>query len=405
MSLIGKFAHLPGRPKASEAMPMLEKIASLVKPIMKKRGWKVGVLGEFFPANPALLGININHGQRINLRLRPPNNSAVFYDLEQLVLVMLHELTHIAHGPHDTSFYKLLAELEEEYYDLKRKGYSGEGFHSDGNRLQGTRLNEYQGRQRGLAAAEKRLQQQRVMGRGGVLGGSEVGGKSMREIVAEAAERRLKDDKTCKVDTKEAEEEARKAQEESVVMDATDMTVLDETVHAEAASSRKRSLSEAGTEDAPIVIDDDPVDVSQPPSPRTTLTVGGSSTESASSSRTVSAASTPPTSRPPSVPTDPKPSAPVVTKPVFSGGRGGRPTASNAVFVSRTKAPGKTLTTWTCGTCTLINPISARRCDACESPRPVQNTDDAWFCEFCGAGPREMGFWSCLECGWVRKSG
>jgi hypothetical protein len=37
----------------------------------------------------------------------------------------------------------------------------------------------------------------------------------------------------------------------------------------------------------------------------------------------------------------------------------------------------------------------------------VQKTSDAdgWWCEFCGAGPREMGFWSCLECGWVRKWG
>lgn len=30
---------------------MLEKIASLVKPIMKKRGWKVGVLGEVSKAS------------------------------------------------------------------------------------------------------------------------------------------------------------------------------------------------------------------------------------------------------------------------------------------------------------------------------------------------------------------
>jgi len=35
------------------------------------------------------------------------------------------QLTHIEHGPHDASFYKLLAELEEEFYELKRKGYSG----------------------------------------------------------------------------------------------------------------------------------------------------------------------------------------------------------------------------------------------------------------------------------------
>jgi len=95
---------------------------------------------KFLPSNPALLGNNMNAGQRINLRLRPPGDTSTFYEYDQLVLVMLHEvslgvrsygqadaqLTHIEHGPHDASFYKLLAVLEEEYYDLKRKGYSGE---------------------------------------------------------------------------------------------------------------------------------------------------------------------------------------------------------------------------------------------------------------------------------------
>ena len=83
----------------------------------------------------------MNAGQRINLRLRPPGDSSNFYEYDQLVLVMLHEvgclllcrlsltslpkLTHIEHGAHNATFYKLLGELEEEYWDLKRKGYSG----------------------------------------------------------------------------------------------------------------------------------------------------------------------------------------------------------------------------------------------------------------------------------------
>lgn len=35
------------------------------------------------------------------------------------------QLTHNEIGPHNPSFYKLLGELEEEYYELKRKGYTG----------------------------------------------------------------------------------------------------------------------------------------------------------------------------------------------------------------------------------------------------------------------------------------
>ncbi len=334
------------------------------------------------------------------------------------------------HSPHDASFYKLLAELEEEYYDLKRKGYSGEGFHSDGNRLQGLRLNEYEGRKKGLAAAEKRLQQQRVMGRGGVLGGSKVVGKTMREIVAEAAERRQKDDKTCKVDTKEAEEEARKAQEESVVVDATEEDAVEQP---EAVSSRKRSLSEAeaeaGTADAPIVIDDDVPDEAPRPACTRPTWATEASAGSTASSWTISAASTPPTSRPPSAPRDSKPAtagAPRSGPNSSSKAATGLPTSgpspsitpsisdatsstASAISDSATKpkAPRKPPTTWTCGVCTLINPVAARQCEACENPRPVQKTSDAdgWWCEFCGAGPREMGFWSCLECGWVRKWG
>ena len=127
----------------------------------------------------------MNAGQRINLRLRPPGNTTTFYEYDQLVLVMLHELTHIEHGPHDASFYKLLAVLEDEYYDLKRKGYEGEGFHGKGDHLPGFKVDEYHGKARGLAAAQKRLDTQRKIGKGGVLGGSGTGGKTMKEVLAE----------------------------------------------------------------------------------------------------------------------------------------------------------------------------------------------------------------------------
>ena len=39
------------------------------------------------------------------------------------------------HGPHDQTFYSFLSGLEEEYYELKRSGYAGEGFFSNGRRL------------------------------------------------------------------------------------------------------------------------------------------------------------------------------------------------------------------------------------------------------------------------------
>jgi hypothetical protein len=41
------------------------------------------------------------------------------------------------HGPHDQTFYSFLSRLQEEYYELKRSGYAGEGFFTNGHRLGG----------------------------------------------------------------------------------------------------------------------------------------------------------------------------------------------------------------------------------------------------------------------------
>ncbi|EKC97956.1 zinc ion binding protein [Trichosporon asahii var. asahii CBS 8904] len=385
--LVRAFEHLPNRPKSNEARPLLEKIASQVKPIMSKRGWKVGTLAEFLPANPALLGININRGQRIHLRLRPPGNEDTFYEYDQLVL-----LTHIVHGPHDDKFYKLLGELEEEYYGLKSKGYSGEGFNSDGHRLNGVRVNEYEGKKRGLAAAERRLARQRVMGRGGVLGGSKVTGKTMREIVAEAAERRLRDDKSCKVDNKEAEEEARKAQAESqsTRIDVEDLTAASpETSGAstppsaqlsEPAERRPAPPSRASSSKSKRALssdDDDIIEIDAKDFEGTKGTGTSSARSKASKTERISLAKA-------ALVLPSKPSPKPATAPPNPRGR----------------------SEWACPTCTLLNPIRATTCDACTTPRPQQMaTNDGWFCDFCGYGPRDMTYWTCGECGSMRTWG
>jgi len=53
---VKSFTHLKDRPKADRALPMLQRVASLVKPIMRKRGWVLPVLAEFFPDSPILVG-------------------------------------------------------------------------------------------------------------------------------------------------------------------------------------------------------------------------------------------------------------------------------------------------------------------------------------------------------------
>ena len=89
--LIREFEHEKFRPREAEALQTLRKVASLVKPIMRQRGWKVGILTEFWPPEKNLLGLNWNNGQKICLRLRYPYDERQFIPLEEVVDTMLHE--------------------------------------------------------------------------------------------------------------------------------------------------------------------------------------------------------------------------------------------------------------------------------------------------------------------------
>ena len=52
----GAYEHLVHLPRDKEALLMLRKAASVVKPMMRKRGWRIGTLAEFLPDEPQLLG-------------------------------------------------------------------------------------------------------------------------------------------------------------------------------------------------------------------------------------------------------------------------------------------------------------------------------------------------------------
>jgi hypothetical protein len=123
-TFVKSFTHLKDRPHADRALPMLQRVAVLVKPIMRKHGWIVPVLSEFFPDSPNLVGESLatlnllrrlkfhsglseyrehrgtlsnilysdmNGGEQILLRLRPPWTPDTFYEEDQVVRVMLHE--------------------------------------------------------------------------------------------------------------------------------------------------------------------------------------------------------------------------------------------------------------------------------------------------------------------------
>lgn len=51
------YEHLNGRPRSNQALTLLQWVASRVKPLMRKHGWRLPVLAEFFPDSPNLIGV------------------------------------------------------------------------------------------------------------------------------------------------------------------------------------------------------------------------------------------------------------------------------------------------------------------------------------------------------------
>ena len=76
--LILSYSHLKAFPREKEAFHALKKVASLVKPIMRARGWRVRELAEFFPEQDNLLG-EIRRSLRKYFRL--------YLTCEELILI------------------------------------------------------------------------------------------------------------------------------------------------------------------------------------------------------------------------------------------------------------------------------------------------------------------------------
>jgi hypothetical protein len=217
---------------------------------MRKHGWVLPVLAEFFPDSPNLLGLNVNGGEQILLRLRPPYSPDTFYEEDHVVRTMLHELTHNVHGPHDEKFYKFLTGLEDEYEALQRSGYAGEGFFSPGQRL-GAGISHdlppHLGRIKALEAAEKRRRSEAVTKGGGRLGGRSAALEKLspRELAARAAERRKRDESACgsgSVALREAAKAAKASVESKVIIDLTKDDGDGDTPQASGSRQPTRSL-------------------------------------------------------------------------------------------------------------------------------------------------------------------
>jgi hypothetical protein len=125
--------------------------------------------------------------------------------MEQVTDTLLHELSHIIFGPHNADFNNLWNELRDEHQSLLMKGYSGEGFLSQGKKLGGKRMPLDEMRRQARIAAEKRKSTTNANAGGHRLGGSSTGrGVDMRRVIADAASRRTSITEGCASNSSEA---------------------------------------------------------------------------------------------------------------------------------------------------------------------------------------------------------
>lgn len=122
-------APLSYLPNPSDAAAVLQRLANdpAIQHVMQEHQFSVGHLTELSPReHPNLLGLNVNAGQEIKLRLRMMDEGMVgFRAYGEIRRVLLHELTHNVWGPHDNNFKELNSQLNREVGTFERAQREG----------------------------------------------------------------------------------------------------------------------------------------------------------------------------------------------------------------------------------------------------------------------------------------
>lgn len=364
-ALIGQYQHLSNLPRGDEALLTLRKIGSMVKPIMRQRSWHVGTLAEFYPNEQNLLGLNINRGQKINVRLRYPGDSNQFLPFEQVLDTMLHELCHNAIGPHNQQFHALWDQLRDEQESLMRKGYTGEGFLGRGQALGGRRLPLHEASRLARQAAEqRRIAAERAKGSGQKLGGTGImRGQDPRQIIADAVERRLRIERGCASGTDMGDRVALDEAAKGSIMtttqagpeDENDATMMQAYIDLIQEEERQKF---GGFYDPPSA--ENPAGPRGLPQGQTLLEQQRQIEEDIVKERSVKRQK----------PALQKPLKPTQSE-MFSSSTQSPPTKEQPLIEPPQPTPSLDLTTWTCEICTLVNPLAYLTCDACGIERPI----------------------------------
>jgi hypothetical protein len=364
----------------------------------------------------------MNRGQKICLRLRYPGDKNQFLPLEQVVDTMLHELSHNVHGPHDAKFHALWDQLRKEYEGLIAKGYTGEGFLSDGRVLGGRRVPRDEARRIARAAAEKR--RTLYAGSGHRLGGAPVrAGTDIRTVIVDAIERRNTVLKGCGSDKKSDKE----------IKDLVDQATNNGfKTKAEEDEANDRAIAQALWD---LVQEDQQKEYGEsyiPSTPANPTGNGGGDVRPDGPTKREA----PPTSASPfRSKTDQEPRAAPARQPPRHVSRlvteNQKPVAKKPRVVPKENeapppdlpSPPQAPSEWTCPICTLHNPIDFLCCDACTTERPeeitrtiaqdarkaVRSTQsmglkvDTWRCHMCST-IMESKWWTCSTCGVMKQS-
>ncbi|XP_065862573.1 DNA-dependent metalloprotease WSS1 [Euphorbia lathyris] len=354
---------LKRKPEEEKAKKMLDQIAKQVQPIMRKRKWRVKVLSEFCPKNPALLGVNVARGVHVKLRLRRANRDWDFIPYDQVLDTMLHELCHNVHGPHNANFYKLWDELRKECEELLSKGITGTG---EGFDMQGKRLGGFSRQpplsslhKTALVAAEKRAKLGSMLPSGPKkLGGDStiMGALSPIQAAAMAAERRFRDEIWCASQSVDISEDGESSTD--IAEDFIDMA--QSTGYSIQNKGQKRSYEQnSKTTFLPFH--------GRPESKTVDLSTDVSTSRSTFDDE---------------------------TKRIKRNCNSEKNSSSGSSFVDLTGEPSLLsmphhdtgeLAMWECGACTLLNPPLAPICDMCctEKPKDASSKYKMWACKFC----------------------
>jgi hypothetical protein len=334
---------------------------------------------------------------------------------------MLHELSHNVIGPHNAEFHALWDQLRKEHEALTNKGYSGEGFLSEGRQLGGKRIPMHEARRMARAAAEKRATLS--SGSGQKLGGRPIRvGTDIRQVIVDAIERRNTVLKGCGSGDKDDNE----------IRDLADQATQNGfKTKAEEDEANDRAIAQAMWE---LVQQDQEKEYGDSYVPSTAAnptgngggSVGPSNPVKAGSSFASSSSASKPLVKPLPSRQPPKHVSRLVAESTAKKPKTiPNPTPREVITIPDPDPPSPepVMTGWTCEVCTLHNPINFLICDACTTERPARITQKiaeeggkkvttaklpglktgTWTCSRCTT-VMEDKWWTCGTCGKMKEN-